>query len=652
MLDAIRNRRETIMLIILWILGALLALVVLAAVLLPIFIDEQALTELAAEQVRTNTGGELVINGETDISFFPRFGLRLEGVELDLPAQTEYDVAIAASVDEVEVGLSLLPLLSGNVDVGTIIIAGITADITEPQALPPAPEPMPSMSDREWEQRGKLIRRTKAQERQRQLGEGGRFSGIGILAEAIRIDDVTVKIRSWEGDLTNHIVVKTLSLADVNTQDKPMRLDGAVTVLGDGSAVPLEITLDGSIRLASDLSRLQLDQLQTTVEGALTEPVTNTLSGNFTMTPAKADFAIDARLPGGDVSGQLVWSPLESPEIKLDITTERLDVDQIHPATSAQTSAIASDAASNETATAPKPVAGSTSVPAPLPVGPLRDLDLALRVAADHLIVSGQSINTAQVSMVVRDGVTDIDYVRGVLHEGQLDTRITLNARRPIVEADIKGGLKGVNMDSLLASMGNTDAATGRIELAWDLDTEGASSNDLLTGLNGDLSAEGQDLVFNKIAVQGLVCAAVATVNKIPPIAGLPNNTPISELRLGLDFDDGAGDIETLRFATPGVVMKGSGDIALDTLEYRFRLEGQVNNDIMQVSPLCVIDQRYAGVDWPVECQGNLSSESGAACQIDIASVAEQILKNEAQQQLQDVIEEKAGAFMKKLFGD
>lgn len=640
------------MLIILWILGALLALAVLAAVLLPIFIDEQALTELAAEQVRANTGGELVINGQTDISFFPRFGLRLEDVELDLPAQTEYDVAIAASVDEVEVGLSLLPLLSGTVDVGTIIIAGIAADITEAKALPPAPEPMPSMSDREWEQRGKLIRRTKAQERQRQLDEGGRFSGIGILAEAIRIDDVTVKIRSWEGDLTNHIVVKTLSLADVNTQDEPMRLDGAVTVLGDGSAVPLEITLDGSIRLASDLSRLRLDQLQTTVEGALTEPVINTLSGNFTMTPAKADFAIDTRLPGGDVSGQLVWSPLESPEIKLDITTERLDLDQIHPATPAQTNAIAKEVAPKETATAPKPVAGPTSVPAPLPVGPLRDLDLALRVAADHLILSGQSINTAQVSMVVRDGVTDIDYVRGVLHEGQLDTRITLNARRPIVEADIEGGLKGVNMDSLLASMGNTDAATGRIELAWDLDTEGASSNDLLTGLNGDLSAEGQDLVFNKIAVQGLICTAVATVNKIPPIAGLPTNTSISELRLALDFDDGAGDIETLRFATPGVVMKGSGDIALDTLDYRFRLEGQVNNDIMQVSPLCVIDQRYAGVDWPVDCQGNLSSEAGTACQIDIASVAEQILKNEAQQQLQDVIEEKAGAFMKKLFGD
>ena len=640
------------MLIILWILGALLALVVLAIVLLPVFIDEQALTELAAEQVRTNTGGELVINGETDISFFPRFGLRLEGVELDLPAQTEYDITIAASVDELEVGLSLLPLLSGTVDVGTIIIAGITADITEPQALPPAPEPMPSMSDREWEQRGKLIRRTKAQERQRQLDEGSHLSGIGILAEAIRIDDVTVKIRSWEGDLINHIVVETLSLADVNTRDEPMRLDGAVTVLGDGSTVPLEITLDGSIRLTSDLSRLQLNQLKTTVDGALTKPVINTVSGDLIMTPAKGDFVIDTRLPGGDVRGQLVWSPLESPEIKLDITTERLDLDQIHPAIPAATNATSKETAPKEVSTASEPVAGPTSVPAPLPVGPLRDLDLALRVAAGQLIVSGQSINTAQVSMTVRDGIADIEYVRGVLHEGQLDTRITLNARRPIVEADVEGGLKGVNMDLLLASAGNTDAATGRVELAWDIDTEGASSNDLITALNGDLSAAGQDLVLNKIAVQKLVCTAIATVNKAPPIKGLPTNTPISELSLALDFDDGVGDIETLRFATPGVVMKGSGDIALDTLDYRFRLEGQVNNDIMEVSPQCVIDQRYAGVDWPVNCTGNLSSESGAACQIDIASVAEQILKNEAQQQFQEVIEEKAGAFMKKLFGD
>lgn len=125
------------MLVILWILGGLVAVVVLAMLLIPMFIDEQALIEMAQEQVRASTGGELMIEGETELSLFPRFGLRLEKTSLDLPAGSEYDQRINASFRELDVGLSLLPLLSGNVDVGTIVISGVRADITEPQALPP-----------------------------------------------------------------------------------------------------------------------------------------------------------------------------------------------------------------------------------------------------------------------------------------------------------------------------------------------------------------------------------------------------------------------------------------------------------------------------------------------------------------------------------
>ena len=142
------------MLVILWIVGALVAIAALAMFLVPMFIDEQALLDMAQEQVQTQTGGELVVEGDTELSFFPRFGIRLEGTSLNLPAQTEYDPDIEASITELDVGLSLFPLLSGNVDVGKIVIAGVTADITEPQALPPAPAPRPIMSDREWEKRG------------------------------------------------------------------------------------------------------------------------------------------------------------------------------------------------------------------------------------------------------------------------------------------------------------------------------------------------------------------------------------------------------------------------------------------------------------------------------------------------------------------
>lgn len=641
------------MLVILWIVGALVAIVVLAMLLVPMFIDEQALLDMAQEQVQTQTGGELVVEGDTELSFFPRFGLRLEGTSLSLPAQTEYDPDIEASIAELDVGLSLLPLLGGNVDVGTIVIAGVTADITEPQALPPAPEPRPIMSDREWEKRGEIIRQTKEQERQRQLDEGGGISGIAIMAEAIQIEDITVIQRTRDGQLSNEIRIAALTLTDVNTRNEPMQLEGALTVLGDGSTAPLDIALNGAIRVASDFSKIEVEALQTEVLGALTQPVASALNGAFVMTPAKADFTLSASLPGGDIAGQLVWSALESPEIKLDISTARLDVDQIQPAPQPASAAAASAPETESSPSpAPKGTESGSGAPVPLPVGPLRDLDLEMRVAAEELIAAGQSITNAQVYMRVRDGVADIEYVRGVLHQGQLDTRVMLNARRPVVEAEVEGGLKGVNMDLLLASMGNTDAASGRIEMGWELETEGVTAKDLMAALDGDVSANGQDLMLQKVSVQGLVCSAVALVNKIPPIAGLPTNTPITDLSLAVDFDDGLGDIEKLRFSTPGVELKGSGDIDLNSMDFAFRMEGQVNNEIMEVSPLCVIDQRYAGVDWPVDCSGNLASESGAACEVDVASIAEQILKNEAQQQMQDAIEEKAGSFIKKLFGD
>ena len=118
------------MLIILWILGGLIALIVIAMFMLPMFIDEQALLDMAQEQVKANTGGDLVVEGGAELSFFPRFGLRLEDTFLNLPAQTDYDQTIRASITELDVGLSLLPLLGGKVDVGTIVIAGVAADIT------------------------------------------------------------------------------------------------------------------------------------------------------------------------------------------------------------------------------------------------------------------------------------------------------------------------------------------------------------------------------------------------------------------------------------------------------------------------------------------------------------------------------------------
>ena len=173
-----------------------------------------------------------------------------------------------------------------------------------------------------------------------------------------------------------------------------MRLEGKLTVLGDGSVTPLDITLDGAIRVASDFSRVLIEGFTTEVLGALSEPVISALNGEFVMSPATADMTLTATLPGGEVTGKLNWSPLKSPEIQLSVSTDRLDMDQIQPAAQPQAST-ASDS--------PAPATQSVgNTPVPLPVGPLRDLDLKLQIAAEELIAAGQSISAAQVLLYPR----------------------------------------------------------------------------------------------------------------------------------------------------------------------------------------------------------------------------------------------------------
>ena len=76
------------MLVVLYVVGALIALVVVGLVLLPMFIDEQAVINLAQQQFKEATAGELVVEGNVDLGLFPELKLNLGNTTIDLPPQT------------------------------------------------------------------------------------------------------------------------------------------------------------------------------------------------------------------------------------------------------------------------------------------------------------------------------------------------------------------------------------------------------------------------------------------------------------------------------------------------------------------------------------------------------------------------------------
>ena len=62
--------------------------------------------------------------------------------------------------------------------------------------------------------------------------------------------------------------------------------------------------------------------------------------------------------------------------------------------------------------------------------------------------------------------------------------------------------------------------------------------------------------------------------------------------------------------------------------------------------PACRINERYAGLRWPVECRGNLAEDPGSWCRVNVDDVIRDLAENEVKRK----IGQEAGKLLKKLF--
>ena len=120
-------------------------------------------------------------------------------------------------------------------------------------------------------------------------------------------------------------------------------------------------------------------------------------------------------------------------------------------------------------------------------------------------------------------------------------------------------------------------------------------------------------------------------------------------------FEDGQARLAPLNLGTPGVALTGVGTASLASLDFAATLEAQVNKELEAIDPACRIDERYTGLELPVNCAGNLADETGNLCRVDVEAIALQLLEREARSKIERQVEklgDKAGSALKKLFGN
>lgn len=135
---------------VLWAVGGLAALLVLAALVIPSVIDWNAYKPEIADQVRKLTGRELVIAGDIDLTILPSPALVAEKVSLSsIDGAQSPDLVTLSSV---QVRLALAPLLGGKLRIQSVRLVepqiylevladGRTTWTMSPRAEPAAPTP-------------------------------------------------------------------------------------------------------------------------------------------------------------------------------------------------------------------------------------------------------------------------------------------------------------------------------------------------------------------------------------------------------------------------------------------------------------------------------------------------------------------------------
>ena len=253
-----------------WVLGIVVALALLmvaAVIVLPLVIDPNDYKDEIASKVREETGRELVISEPLDLSVFPWLGISAGGVSLG-NAKGFGDQPFA-SLGALQLKVKLLPLLSGKVQVDTIVLKDLTLNLARNAA-----------GRNNWDDlagKGEHKAARKEREAQKARQEAGAFSfdvqGVEVVNAKVVWQDRQAKAR--------------YALKNVNLTAGALSPGGTAPlamgfVLDTGKLGPqLTLKLKGTLSVGDDLMSYRMPDLALVLKGeggALPKPLELTLN--------------------------------------------------------------------------------------------------------------------------------------------------------------------------------------------------------------------------------------------------------------------------------------------------------------------------------------------------------------------------------------
>ena len=643
---------------ILLAVGATLITLCLAILfLVPLVVDPNEYKGEITRLVHERTGRELAFEGDIELSFFPYVGFSVGPVALgNAPG---FDAPEMLRINRAEVSLRLIPLFSGKVAVGRVVLDGLSVH---------------------------LVRNEQGKANWADLAGGEDLSGealsSGGSAESrtdggvLDIDDISVQgvevtnAQLVYADMWNQseAALDNLSLtlgAIHGTERFPFALGFDLAL--DQPALEAHPRLSGDIRIdpaggSYSLENLQLSVLGLEVAGELHAAVqdgTPSFSGELQIAetslrdllselgmalPDMADpnalerFSAQLGFDGTDdsielgrldvnlddtvVSARGAVSDFAAPKISIAIHADDIDADRYLPPAAGTEAAASSGGAegleSGEAGQEPDLKA-------------LRTLALDAKVEVDRLKVKNVRASDLLVELKAEDGILAVAPLSAALYGGRFEGRAGLDASGDAATWEGEGSLRDLEIGPLLQDFQGKKMLSGVASLEYALSGKGLTSADVKQSVSGNVGFAVSEGAVIGVDVAKMIRDGWNQIMGADVDGEEAGDFDFSRLSASAALRNGHIVNNDLLFDSPLVEASGEGwaDLPKNTVNYKAMvtvvgaldgLEGEILDTVKDVPfPLLVngqLDQPSIGLD--MAAMGQLLVTAGVSAGIDL----------------------------------
>ena len=572
-----------------WVLivgGGVVALVIAALLIIPLFVDVEKYKPEIEKQVASAVGRPFVIKGPLKLSLFPWAGVAFSDLHLGSPSgYKEQDLLFVKSFD---VRMKLLPLLSRDVQVQRFVIEGPKIALEKNKA-----------GRGNWEGWGgppqKDAPKTGAPPASKGPMDGLPLKSLVIGEFAVRNGSV-IYVDQSSGS-RREVSELNLELKDVSL-DRPIRLllsavvetlpvslDGQIGPVGPEpgkGTLPLDVSIKAfkelTVNLKGHLQNATGDpqfDLALAVEPFSPRKVFTALKAPFPLATADpealgrvglrskiqgnlhqvrlADGALD--LDESKLTFAATAKDFAKPDLTFDLKLDKINLDRYLPPSSEKSGEVKKD----------QPAASKKT-----DYLPLRTLIVDGKARVGALTAKGMKMQDINVTVTGRNGVIQINPLLATLYKGTLSAKAAADVRQDAPRSTLSLQVKNVDAGPLLQDFLKKDFLEGTANVEASISAVGDVPERIKRSLNGKGQAVFANGAIKGIDLAGMIRNVTASFGQTQQGAEKPR-TDFSELNAPFTIADGVANTPGTSLASPllRVLATGKANLVDESLDLR-----------------------------------------------------------------------------------